>query len=124
MPTLLEQPVAASAAWVEYFRDNAAKPWAIDWERGAEITTAELAAIGKSLQAWQLGETSEGGHLARSRLDMPSESATRSSRRRSSFSSARNSGMARCWADSSIWPASAACGRIGAIISFAVPGIF
>src|SRR5262249_57391037 len=35
----------------------------IPWERGAEVTPAELAAIARSLQGWQLGETSDGRHL-------------------------------------------------------------
>ncbi len=55
--------IKSTAQWVEYFRGNAAKPWPIDWALGAEVTDEELAIIGKSLQAWQLGETSDGGHL-------------------------------------------------------------
>ncbi len=35
----------------------------IPWERGAEVTDSERAAIGASLAAWQLGETSDGSHL-------------------------------------------------------------
>jgi hypothetical protein len=50
-------------AWVAYFKRNAATLRPIPWERGAEATAEELAAIGRSLQAWQLGETSEGNHL-------------------------------------------------------------
>ncbi len=52
-----------TAAWVDFFRGNALKERPIPWAGGAEVTAAELAAIGRSLQAWQLGETSEGRHL-------------------------------------------------------------
>ena len=52
-----------SANWLAYFHDNAAAVRSVPWERGAEVTPAELAAIGRSLQAWQLGETSDGRHL-------------------------------------------------------------
>ena len=52
-----------TAAWVAYFRANAATGQRIVWDAGAEVTAEELAAIGRSLQAWQLGETSEGRHL-------------------------------------------------------------
>ncbi len=52
-----------SAEWVAYFRVNSETGRPMPWERGAETTSAELAAIGRSLQAWQLGETSEGRHL-------------------------------------------------------------
>jgi hypothetical protein len=50
-------------AWVAYFRANAATERRIPWDSGAGVTVEELAAIGRSLQAWQLGETSEGHHL-------------------------------------------------------------
>jgi hypothetical protein len=52
-----------SAEWVAYFQDNAADAPAIPWDRGAEVTADELNAIARSLQAWQLGETSDGRHL-------------------------------------------------------------
>jgi hypothetical protein len=52
-----------TAAWVDYFRTNAVTGRAIPWRSGAEVTDAERATIGRSLQAWQLGETSEGHHL-------------------------------------------------------------
>lgn len=52
-----------TAAWVAYFRTNEASGRRIPWDAGAEVTAEELAAIGRSLQAWQLGETSEGHHL-------------------------------------------------------------
>jgi hypothetical protein len=49
-----------SAEWVAYFRANAAQVRPLLWGRGAEVTDEELAAISRSLQAWQLGETSDG----------------------------------------------------------------
>ena len=52
-----------TAEWVAYFRANAAKDWPVLWDNGAEVTAEELHAIARSLQAWQLGETSEGRHL-------------------------------------------------------------
>jgi hypothetical protein len=63
-PVRLEKPRPWTARqWVAYFQRNAATLRPIPWERGAEATAEELAAIGQSLQAWQLGETSEGNHL-------------------------------------------------------------
>jgi hypothetical protein len=55
--------VRTTADWLVYFHANAAKSRPIPWERGAEVTTAQLAAIARSLQGWQLGETSDGAHL-------------------------------------------------------------
>lgn len=53
----------SGAEWLAYFRENAKHLRALPWERGAEITPDELAAIAASLQGWQLGETSDGRHL-------------------------------------------------------------
>lgn len=53
-----------SAEWVAYFRANAAAGRPIPWERGADVVGPELAAVARSLQAWQLGETSDGRHLS------------------------------------------------------------
>lgn len=52
-----------SKEWVRYFRANAARAWGVQWHRGAGVTPTELATIARSLQAWQLGETSDGAHL-------------------------------------------------------------
>ena len=52
-----------AAAWLAYFRRNAARCRPIPWEMGAQVTAEELTAVVCSLQAWQLGETSDGRHL-------------------------------------------------------------
>jgi hypothetical protein len=53
----------SSAEWLALFQENATRPRPIPWERGAEVSPTQLAAIARSLQAWQLGETSDGRHL-------------------------------------------------------------
>jgi hypothetical protein len=58
----LERPWT-SAEWLAWFNTNAGQKSLVPWEAGAESTEAELAAVGRSLQAWQLGESSEGNHL-------------------------------------------------------------
>src|SRR4051794_18092493 len=55
--------ITPSRVWVKHFQDNANRQRAIPWERGAEVTSSELAAVAASLRAWQLGETSDGSHL-------------------------------------------------------------
>src|SRR5438874_9115726 len=57
--------VRTTAEWLAYFRANAARLRPVPWRAGAEVTAAELSAIARSLQAWQLGETSDGRHLRR-----------------------------------------------------------
>jgi hypothetical protein len=56
-------PVWTTAEWLAHFRANAARPHPIPWERGAEVPPDRLEPIARSLQAWQLGETSDGRHL-------------------------------------------------------------
>jgi hypothetical protein len=51
-----------SKQWIGHFTINA-QAQRVDWELSPEITQTELAGILHSLQAWQLGETSDGGHL-------------------------------------------------------------
>ncbi len=55
--------VWTSAEWVAYFRHNADHLMPVPWEGGAGVTPEELAEIVTSLQAWQLGETSDGARL-------------------------------------------------------------
>ncbi len=56
--------VRASGEWVAYFRRNREHLAAIPWDTAASITPAEREAIAKSLAEFQLGESSEGRHLA------------------------------------------------------------
>ncbi len=51
-----------SQQWIDYFRQNLQKK-RIDWSVAPMLTATERQNIIKSLQAWQLGETSDGAHL-------------------------------------------------------------
>ncbi|MDB4924189.1 ferritin-like domain-containing protein [Mucilaginibacter sp.] len=51
-----------SQYWINHFRANATEK-RVNWTLSPNITDNEIAAILHSLQAWQLGETSEGKHL-------------------------------------------------------------
>jgi len=51
-----------SRQWINHFRLNLQKK-RIDWQQHPQITDAERKNILKSVQAWQLGETSDGAHL-------------------------------------------------------------
>jgi rubrerythrin len=53
-----------SHQWQEHFQANEANQLPIPWEEGAQLSTAETRAVIQSLQAWQLGETSDGAHLS------------------------------------------------------------
>lgn len=50
--------------WIDYFTHNALQQ-RIDWQLSATLTPTERKAIVRSMQAWQLGETSDGSHLIR-----------------------------------------------------------
>jgi len=54
-----------SAAWREAFRANSARLLEIPWSLGAGLSGAERAVVARSVQAFQLGESSEGRHLMR-----------------------------------------------------------
>jgi len=57
-------PVSRSSAeWVAYFRANDRRDRPIPWQFGAAVVPEELQRIARSLQAWQLGETSDGHRL-------------------------------------------------------------
>ncbi|MET0153487.1 MAG: ferritin-like domain-containing protein [Candidatus Binatia bacterium] len=51
--------------WIEYFLQNRSHLLPIPWELGAELRDEERAAIRSSIQAFQLGESSEGRNLMR-----------------------------------------------------------
>ncbi len=52
-----------SGQWYEHYSRNAMERLQVPWEQGAELSPGEREAVAKSLQAWQLGETSDGRHL-------------------------------------------------------------
>lgn len=66
MQSTLQSAETRSAAWVAYFRRNAASLLEIPWEQGAGLSPAERDAIAASVQGFQLGESAEGRHLYRS----------------------------------------------------------
>ena len=49
--------------WLGHFHRNARTLLPIPWEAGADLSPSEKAAITASIQAFQLGESSEGRHL-------------------------------------------------------------
>ncbi|MEO6547132.1 MAG: hypothetical protein ABIN94_04010 [Ferruginibacter sp.] len=51
-----------SKKWIEHFNGNALNE-RVDWSVYPVISNNEISSILKSLQAWQLGETSDGAHL-------------------------------------------------------------
>jgi len=51
-----------SKEWIEHFKINAQQK-RVDWNLRPEISQSEVSGILHSLQAWQLGETSDGAHL-------------------------------------------------------------
>ncbi|MEP6465986.1 MAG: ferritin-like domain-containing protein [Parafilimonas sp.] len=53
-----------SNKWIEHFKSNALQQ-RVDWTISPHISEKEVATILHSLQAWQLGETSDGHHLIR-----------------------------------------------------------
>jgi hypothetical protein len=52
----------SSQYWKEHFSNNL-KIERVDWSLDPEITDQQKRSILRSLQAWQLGETSDGSHL-------------------------------------------------------------
>jgi hypothetical protein len=51
-----------SQSWLEHFKSNI-KIQRIDWQLKPSLTSPERKNILSALQAWQLGETSDGSHL-------------------------------------------------------------
>ena len=54
----------SSQEWIEHYRTNALNQ-RIDWTLAPNITPRQVRVIRRSLQAWQLGETSDGKNLIR-----------------------------------------------------------
>ncbi len=53
-----------SNQWIQHFNENA-KRERVNWSLKPSISDQEIRTILRSLQAWQLGETSDGTHLLR-----------------------------------------------------------
>lgn len=53
----------SSEQWLTYFRHNTETLLAIPWSIGASLTPREKQTIYRSIQKFQLGESSEGNHL-------------------------------------------------------------
>lgn len=53
-----------SKMWIEHFKSNSTEQ-RVDWNLTPGISKTESTTILSSLQAWQLGETSDGSHLLR-----------------------------------------------------------
>ena len=51
-----------SNQWLLHFQESA-KQQRVDWSLDTEISNEEISTIYRSMQAWQLGETSDGRHL-------------------------------------------------------------
>ena len=58
-----DAPISTARTWREYFEDNARRPGVIPWERGADLDRQARAAVARSIQEFQRGESSEGKHL-------------------------------------------------------------
>src|SRR5437764_11644142 len=58
-----QQPARSWKSWVGYFEHNALNLMPVDWQEDYRITSLEAARITRSLQQFQLGESSEGKHL-------------------------------------------------------------
>jgi hypothetical protein len=56
------ETMKTSAEWASHFGENL-KIARVDWDTKTLLTTAKRKIILKSLQAWQLDETSDGAHL-------------------------------------------------------------
>jgi hypothetical protein len=54
-----------STEWLRYFETNSRQLLVIPWERGAEVSTEEAAAIASSVAEFQRGESGEGRRLIR-----------------------------------------------------------
>src|SRR5437762_1310696 len=54
-----------STEWLRYFETNSRQLLVIPWERGAELSADEAAAIARSVAEFQRGESGEGRRLIR-----------------------------------------------------------
>lgn len=56
-------PELRSHYWLNHFRDNLKRTPKIGWNRKPGLDLVDDARLIRSIQAWQLGETSDGAHL-------------------------------------------------------------
>src|SRR4051812_41768180 len=66
MPALSSQP--DWEAWIDYFDHNAVNLMDIDWSDTYQLTPEEKQKAARSVQQFQLGESSEGNHVISSAL--------------------------------------------------------
>jgi hypothetical protein len=59
----------SSAEWCDYFHANRRRLLSIPWDQGVEFTAGERAAVARSIQIFQLGETGQGRHITRAADD-------------------------------------------------------
>ena len=62
-PLALESTPPTTQRWLAHFRRNACTLLPVPWEAGPDLANSDRAAITSSIQAFQLGESSEGRHL-------------------------------------------------------------
>ncbi len=62
-------PTLRSHYWLNHFRKNLERSPSIDWDRKAALTLSDDARVIRSIQSWQLGETSDGAHLLQATRD-------------------------------------------------------
>jgi hypothetical protein len=68
-PWQLERVIRTSAYWRRYFEANATSQLEIPWRAGPELTAEESAAVARSIQGFQRGESSDGRRLRRYAAD-------------------------------------------------------
>jgi hypothetical protein len=64
-PLALESTPPTTQRWLAHFHRNACTLLPVPWEAGADLADSDKTAIISSIQAFQLGESSEGRHLMR-----------------------------------------------------------
>lgn len=64
-PALAPNPNTDTPNWLRYFQSNLTQRHPLPWDDPYQLTNAEKALITTSIQAFQLGESSEGTHLMR-----------------------------------------------------------
>ena len=73
-PLTQNEAAFGTREWLDYFERNANELLPISWDAGPELTDEEKRVITKSVQIFQLGESSEGRHLSKCAKDYSSRS--------------------------------------------------